>query len=186
MLGDDHRARITAGDDYAAMREVLTRRYRKVVAGEGKSPGSGADRRRQGTARGGARGLRGIGLADICVVGVAKGEERKPGLEQLILPGGARARSSCRGTIPRCTSSSRSATRRTGLRSRATGRAAARRARARRWSDRGNRRQAPPETARALRGTARPARRERGRPRAGGRHQPRAGREDLPGAALKK
>jgi len=79
---------ITPGDDYAALREVLTRRYRKVVAGEGKVPdlvlidgGKG----QLGVAR---QVFADIGLADVCVVGIAKGEERKPGLEQLVLPGG--------------------------------------------------------------------------------------------------
>jgi excinuclease ABC subunit C len=76
---------IVPGDDYAALQEVLTRRYRKVVGGEGKVPdlvlidgGKG----QLGVAR---QVFADIGLADVCVVGVAKGEERKPGLEQLIL-----------------------------------------------------------------------------------------------------
>ena len=85
--GGVHRAAITPGDDYAAMREVLTRRYRKVVAGEGKVPdlvlidgGKG----QLGVAR---DVFADIGLADVSIVGIAKGEERKPGLEQLLLPG---------------------------------------------------------------------------------------------------
>jgi excinuclease ABC subunit C len=75
------------GDDYAAIREVLDRRYRKVVAGEGAVPdlilvdgGKG----QVSTARG---ALEEVGLGSVPLVGVAKGEERKPGMEQLILPG---------------------------------------------------------------------------------------------------
>ena len=77
---------IEPGDDYGAMRQVLDRRYRKVVAGEGKLPelilidgGKG----QVGAAR---EVLEELGLGSIALVGVAKGEERKPGLEQLIVP----------------------------------------------------------------------------------------------------
>lgn len=74
---------ITPGDDYAAMRDVLTRRYKKIAAGEGKIPdlifidgGKG----QLGVAH---EVMQEIGLIDIILVGIAKGEERKPGLEQM-------------------------------------------------------------------------------------------------------
>jgi excinuclease ABC subunit C len=80
---------VAAGDDYGAMREVLDRRYRKVVAGEGKLPdlilidgGKGQVSSARGI-------LEELGLGHIALIGVAKGEERKPGLEQLIMPGHA-------------------------------------------------------------------------------------------------
>jgi len=76
-----------AGDDYGAMREVLSRRYRKIVAGEGKVPdlvlvdgGKG----QLGVAR---EVFAELGLNDLALVAIAKGEERKPGLEQLLFPG---------------------------------------------------------------------------------------------------
>lgn len=80
---------IEPGDDYAAMRDVLTRRYRKIVAGEGKLPDL--------VLIDGGKGQLGIavevfaelGLSDLPVVAVAKGEERKAGLEQLLIPGRA-------------------------------------------------------------------------------------------------
>ncbi|HKA42120.1 MAG TPA: excinuclease ABC subunit UvrC [Burkholderiales bacterium] len=77
-------AGIEPGDDYAAMKEVLTRRYRKIVGGEGKVPdlvlidgGKG----QLGVAR---EVFADIGLTDVALIAVAKGEERKPGLEQLL------------------------------------------------------------------------------------------------------
>jgi len=81
---------ITPGDDYAAMRSALTRRYTKLAAGEGKDAGKMPDlvfidggKGQLGVA---VEVMQEVGLPDILLVGIAKGEERKPGLEQLIFP----------------------------------------------------------------------------------------------------
>ena len=78
---------ITPGDDYAAMNQALQRRYQKLQAGEGKRPdlilidgGAG----QLGIA---VEVMTEFGLSDIALVGVAKGVERKPGMEQLLRPG---------------------------------------------------------------------------------------------------
>ena len=76
---------ITPGDDYAAMRQALSRRYEKIAAGEGKIPDLiliDGGRGQVNAARG---ALADLGLNDVSVVGVAKGPERKPGLEELVL-----------------------------------------------------------------------------------------------------
>jgi excinuclease ABC subunit C len=78
---------VAAGDDYGAMREVLDRRYRKVVAGEGKLPDLVLIDGGKGQVSSARSVLEELGLGHIALVGVAKGEERKPGLEQLIMPG---------------------------------------------------------------------------------------------------
>jgi excinuclease ABC subunit C len=82
---------ITPGDDYAAMRQVLTRRYERVTAEAGKVPDLILIDGGKGQA-GIARGvLADLGLHQVCVVGVAKGPERKPGLEELIVESDARS-----------------------------------------------------------------------------------------------
>ena len=76
---------VTPGDDYAAMRQALSRRYEKIAAGEGKIPDLiliDGGRGQVNAARG---ALADLGLNDVSVVGVAKGPERKPGLEELVL-----------------------------------------------------------------------------------------------------
>jgi excinuclease ABC subunit C len=78
---------VQAGDDYAAMRQVLDRRYRKIVAGEGKLPDLLLIDGGKGQVTQAREVLEELGLGSVAIVGVAKGEERKPGLEQLILPG---------------------------------------------------------------------------------------------------
>lgn len=79
---------ITPGDDYAAMRQALTRRYEKVAAGEGVRPDLILIDGGKGQVGIAWEVLCELGLQSIAMVGVAKGEERKAGLEQLIHPDG--------------------------------------------------------------------------------------------------
>lgn len=77
---------ITPGDDYAAMRDALTRRYKKVAAGEGKRPDLIFIDGGKGQLGVAVEVMQEVGLADILLVGIAKGEERRPGLEQMFFP----------------------------------------------------------------------------------------------------
>ncbi|MDZ4099094.1 MAG: excinuclease ABC subunit UvrC, partial [Methylophilaceae bacterium] len=74
---------ITPGDDYAAMRDALTRRYKKIASGEGKVPDLIFIDGGKGQLGVAIEVLREVGLSDITLVGIAKGEERRPGLEQM-------------------------------------------------------------------------------------------------------
>jgi len=76
---------LTPGDDYAAMNQVLARRYEKVSAGEGKIPDLILIDGGRGQVNAARAALAELGLNDVTVVGVAKGPERKPGLEELVL-----------------------------------------------------------------------------------------------------
>jgi excinuclease ABC subunit C len=78
---------ITPGDDYAAMKQALQRRYQKLQAGEGKRPDLLLIDGGAGQLAMAVEVMAEYGLSDIALVGVAKGVERKPGLEQLIQPG---------------------------------------------------------------------------------------------------
>jgi len=75
---------ITPGDDYAAMRDVLTRRYKKVAAGEGVRPDLIFIDGGKGQLGVAVEVMAEVGLEDILLVGIAKGEERRPGLETMI------------------------------------------------------------------------------------------------------
>ena len=75
---------ITPGDDYAAMRDVLTRRYKKVAAGEGVRPDLVFIDGGKGQLGVAIDVMQEVGLEDILLVGIAKGEERRPGLETMI------------------------------------------------------------------------------------------------------
>ena len=81
---------ITPGDDYAAMRDVLMRRYKKIA----EQPENEAEPRPRpdlilidggkGQLGIGEEVMNELGLGDIQLIGVAKGEDRKAGLETLI------------------------------------------------------------------------------------------------------
>ena len=74
----------TPGDDYAAMRDVLSRRYKKVAAGEGKRPDLIFIDGGKGQLGVAVEVMQEVGLEDILLIGIAKGEARKPGLETMI------------------------------------------------------------------------------------------------------
>jgi len=76
---------ITGGDDYAAMRQALLRRYQKLQQGEGKRPDLILIDGGLGQLNMAIEVMAELGL-DIPLVGVAKGVERKAGMEQLIRP----------------------------------------------------------------------------------------------------
>jgi excinuclease ABC subunit C len=81
---------ITPGDDYAAMRQVLDRRYARVTAEGGRVPDLVLIDGGKGQVSAASAALRDLGLHQVAIVGVAKGPERKPGLEELIIESEAR------------------------------------------------------------------------------------------------
>jgi len=77
----------SAGDDYAAMREALRRRYARLRTGDGKLPDvlvidGGPGQLRQAT-----EVLEELQVEGIAVMAIAKGTSRKPGLETIHLAG---------------------------------------------------------------------------------------------------
>jgi excinuclease ABC subunit C len=83
-------AGIEPGDDYGAMTQALTRRYRRVKEGEGKLPDLLLIDGGKGQLSAAEAVLQELQLEDVKLVAVAKGRERKPGKEQLFLSGSRR------------------------------------------------------------------------------------------------
>jgi len=74
------------GDDYAAMREVLSRRYRKLQKEEGHLPDLIMVDGGKGQLGVALEVLSECGLGDITLMGVAKGSSRRAGYEEWVLP----------------------------------------------------------------------------------------------------
>ncbi len=79
-------AGITPGDDYAAMRQVLTRRFGKVADGEALMPSLVLIDGGKGQVEIARQVFVELGLETEVLLGVAKGDRRKVGLETLIFP----------------------------------------------------------------------------------------------------
>ena len=75
---------VTAGDDYAAMKQALQRRYARLKAGDGKLPDILFIDGGKGQVSQAMAVLEELQIDDVLIVGVAKGVSRKAGLEQLI------------------------------------------------------------------------------------------------------
>jgi excinuclease ABC subunit C len=79
---------IEPGDDYAAMRQALQRRYTRLKKGEGKLPDILFIDGGKGQLRQAVEVLDQLEIENVLLVGVAKGEGRKAGLEKLVFSDG--------------------------------------------------------------------------------------------------
>jgi len=80
-------AGIEPGDDYAAMYQALTRRYKRVRDGEFAAPDILLIDGGKGQLAEAARVLEELQVKDVTLIGVAKGADRRPGQGQLFLLG---------------------------------------------------------------------------------------------------
>jgi excinuclease ABC subunit C len=80
---------ITPGDDYAAIHQALLRRYRRLAEGEGKFPDILIIDGGKGQLAEAEKVMNELNLSGMVVMSVAKGPERKAGMETLFLLGAA-------------------------------------------------------------------------------------------------
>lgn len=85
-------AGITAGDDYAAMRQMLMRRFTRLKNGEGIKPDIFFVDGGRGQLNQALEVFAELGITDVQLIGVAKGQGRKAGLEQFWFPHETQAR----------------------------------------------------------------------------------------------
>jgi len=78
---------LQAGDDYGALHQALTRRYARVRQEEARFPDVLLIDGGKGQLNEACEVLASLQMLDVCIVGVAKGPARKPGLETLFLSG---------------------------------------------------------------------------------------------------
>jgi excinuclease ABC subunit C len=79
---------IEPGDDYAAMKQALKRRYAKIRKSEGKKPDILFIDGGKGQLSQAIEVMNQLEIEDVLLIGVAKGEGRKAGLEKLVMTDG--------------------------------------------------------------------------------------------------
>ena len=77
---------ITAGDDYAAMNQAVLRRFRRLQQGEYPMPDILLIDGGKGQVAEAQKALAELEINNVMIVGVAKGPDRKAGMEKIILP----------------------------------------------------------------------------------------------------
>jgi excinuclease ABC subunit C len=77
---------VTPGDDYAAIKQAVGRRFARIKAGEVQRPDVLFIDGGKGQLSAALEALDELGIEDLRIVAIAKGPTRKPGLEELILP----------------------------------------------------------------------------------------------------
>ena len=78
---------ITAGDDYAAMEQALTRRYKRLKEGEAKLPDILVIDGGPGQVGKAVQVLAALDVQEVQILGIAKGPDRRAGLERFFLDG---------------------------------------------------------------------------------------------------
>ncbi|WP_020648828.1 excinuclease ABC subunit UvrC [Solimonas variicoloris] len=77
---------VTPGDDYAAIKQAVQRRFARLKSGEGQAPDVLFIDGGQGQLNAALEALDELEIGDQRVVAIAKGPTRRPGLEELLLP----------------------------------------------------------------------------------------------------
>ena len=78
---------ITPGDDYSAMQQTLTRRYTRILDEQGTLPDIILIDGGIGQVNKAFEVINNLAVGGVQIIGVAKGEGRRPGLEKLIIAG---------------------------------------------------------------------------------------------------
>jgi excinuclease ABC subunit C len=76
---------ITPGDDYAAIHQAVSRRFKRLKQGEHEAPDILFIDGGKGQAHEAQKALAELDINNVMIVGVSKGPDRKPGMEKLIL-----------------------------------------------------------------------------------------------------
>ncbi|MGR9043850.1 MAG: excinuclease ABC subunit UvrC [Gammaproteobacteria bacterium] len=76
---------VTGGDDYAAIHQAVSRRFKRMKLGEHEAPDILFIDGGRGQVNEAQKALTALDLNNVMIVGVSKGPDRKPGMEKLIL-----------------------------------------------------------------------------------------------------